>query len=346
MLKILSLQRESNVSLGVPSLSVSARITELLEFLKSMNSLDYISLSESEEVCIEALKWADILVLNKHHSVRALNLVEQAQALKKKIIYDVDDWIFGYPSYSGGQSVVDDKVKNIEKIISMSNVVTVANEELYKRLRGRIPSTRLLPNGIWIQKYMDLNFQSKHIAGKDLKIAFTNADYIKLNSAKGQFLAALQVYFLKHKKATLDFYGDSFPEIYTLPFLNYTHRLPYDVFLKTLINGRYTFSITPLGGEEDQESLEFNSCKNPFKYLNYGLAGIPGIYSRSPIYEKCIINGHNGLLIDNNYEDWILAMEELGANAALRNRISNAAFIDIRDNYNIIKVADIFMDIL
>jgi len=94
-------------------------------------------------------------------------------------------------------------------------------------------------------------------------------------------------------------------------------------------------SITPLGADEDPAAAEFNACKNPFKYLNYGTAGIPGIYSASPIYTGCIRTRETGLIVDNTLESWTTALEQLAFDSAMRSRMREAAFADITENHHI-----------
>lgn len=345
-MKIFALQRQSHVAEGVASLSVSARITEVLEYMQYTSSdVQFVSLPEEHDLCRGALLWADTLILSKHSSLNAIALAEVAKKLGKKIIYDIDDWIFSFPSYSGG-SGQNDKVENIRSLLSLSDVITVANEVLYRRLINTYPNLKLVPNGMWVEKYQRL--AGEVLANEDIrpKIVFTNADLIKMESGKDSLFSALQVFFSKHQNYSLDFFGDPFPEIPSLPFLHFTNRMPYDSYMRALIRGRYDFSITPLGAAEDKESLSFNECKNPFKYLNYGAARVPGIYSSSSIYTNCVEDGINGLLVDNDYHSWLGALELLASNHSLREKIRNNAFDDVMKNYHIRFSADALLEVL
>jgi len=105
--------------------------------------------------------------------------------------------------------------------------------------------------------------------------------------------------------------------------------------MRSLIAGGYLFSISPLGAEEDAESIEFNESKNPFKYLNYGAAKVPGIYSQSSIYKKCITDGVNGLLVENSYESWLKALNTLAFDRELRSVIRTNAYNDVKERYHI-----------
>jgi glycosyltransferase involved in cell wall biosynthesis len=105
--------------------------------------------------------------------------------------------------------------------------------------------------------------------------------------------------------------------------------------MRALVSGQYQFAITPLGSSEDQEAAEFNACKNPFKYLNYGAAQVPGIYSHAPIYENSVAQGQTGLLVTNDFTAWVDALETLARDAALRATIRKNAFEDVADRHHV-----------
>jgi glycosyltransferase involved in cell wall biosynthesis len=333
MIKTLALQRESHVAFGVPSLSVAARITEVLEYLESRGQVSFTAISESDEIAGAGVDWADVLILSKHSSPQALALVKRARARGVKVIYDIDDWIFSFPKYSGGQAHRD-RLGLIHELISLSDVVTVANTTLMSKVRPFVPEPVLVPNGMWVEKYLTPD-QPAGLEASPPRIVFTNADFLKMQSAKDMLLTALQVFFLRNPEYVLDFYGDPFPEMFSLPFLHFTNRMPYAEYMRALVSGQYQFAITPLGSSEDQEAAEFNACKNPFKYLNYGAAQVPGIYSHAPIYENSVAQGQTGLLVTNDFTAWVDALETLARDAALRATIRKNAFEDVADRHHV-----------
>ncbi len=94
----------------------------------------------------------------------------------------------------------------------------------------------------------------------------------------------------------------------------------YDVFWRWMnANVFWDFAIAPL------EKNEFTKCKSDIKFLDYSALGIPGIYTRFDPYEKTIINGKTGLLVDNDTESWISALEQLIRDADLRKNLANNA---------------------
>jgi processive 1,2-diacylglycerol beta-glucosyltransferase len=343
-LRILALQRESHVARGVPSLSVAARITEMLDYLQYHDKLEYISVDEHAPEVFNALEWAEVLIMSKHASLAALALARQARRTGKKVVYDFDDWIFSFPKYSGGMKHKD-KTPLIQEILSHCTHITVANLELQIKLRSLVGDTVLLPNGMWIEKYRPNGIDDFHIPRTN-RIVFTNADFIKLNAAKELFLTALQIFFLKHPFLVMDFYGDPFPELVSLPFIHFIHRIPYDQYIRSLTSNRYLFAITPLGADEDPEASSFNECKNPFKYLNYAVAGTPGLYSSSPVYKNVIENGKTGLIVENTLNDWTAALEMFLCEPLLRRQIIAQSMADVSSQFHIKAAGEIFLDLL
>ncbi len=331
--RVLVLHRESLVAPGVPSLSVSARVTEVLDYLEHETGIEPFSVSESDECVERAIAWADVIMLSKHRTKRALELVQLAKRLGKGVIYDIDDWIFSFPSYSGGSGEGQEN-KTIE-IISLCDFVTIANAELMRRVPAIIPDARLvyLPNGMWIERYAPQNKVASSPESSK-RIIFTNADFLKVQESKDAILSALNVFFMRHPDYSLDFFGDPFPEMFSLPFMHFTNRMPYQDYMRTIVSGGYIFAITPLGADEDVASREFNACKNPFKYINYGVAKIPGIYSAADIYTGCVKNMETGILVENTYEAWLSAMEMYVEDGELRKKVSNAAYKDVSKNFN------------
>lgn len=343
-IRVAVIQRNSLVAEDVFSLSVSVRIIEALAYLESQSVLEYLTFMEDDPNAEKLIDWAQIILLNKHSSLRAYELVQYASSLKTPIIYDVDDWIFSFPDYSahglnkGANFTLD--------IIGLSNVLTVANNELLKKVPFEIPGITpvLVPNGIWVERHIEHLKTVVDLKTESNQILFTNADFLKFKNAKSEILTALQVFFKNHPEYTLNFFGDPFPEMFSLPFLHFTKRMSYVEYMNCIIAGGYKFAICPLGGKEDEDSSQFNSCKNPFKYINYGLAKIPCIYSKSDIYMNSVTDLETGLLVDNNYDSWSNALELFSRDTDLRHRVGLNSYEDIKLKYHIKNGAKILLN--
>jgi len=58
--------------------------------LRDTQKVEYIVVSERDEIVENALKWGDVLILSKHSSSEALNLVYKAIKRGVLVIYDID----------------------------------------------------------------------------------------------------------------------------------------------------------------------------------------------------------------------------------------------------------------
>ena len=77
-----------------------------------------------------------------------------------------------------------------------------------------------------------------------------------------------------------------------------------------------------------------NRCKTNNKYREYAAHGIAGIYSKLPPYEN-VENEKTGLVIENDNEQWYLAMKKLITDCDLRNEIIVNAATDTAKNYSL-----------
>ncbi len=330
-LRALVIQRQSHVSQTPFARSVAARITEALDYLFRQGRMTWEEKDENQTRG-EDFDGKQVVFFNKHASLNSVEIAREAKRRGIFILYDLDDWIVDFPGYSGASRQTTPERKNcFYEHLALADGYAVANEVLYQELKKDRPDLILVPNGFFAEKYVP----SLSAEGEIPRMVFSNADQLKVQRFKEDFIRLLNAFLLRHPEIELDFYGDPFPEMASIVRLNNMGSLPYDEHKRRLAARKYSFAIVPLGGREDQESLFFNSCKNPFKYLEYGGLGIPGIYSRSPIYEKVVRGGETGLLVENTLPDWEAALEKIAGDRNLREHIRRTAYRDVIENHSI-----------
>lgn len=79
------------------------------------------------------------------------------------------------------------------------------------------------------------------------------------------------------------------------------------------------FALAPL------RETPFNMVKSDIKFLDYALAGVPGIYSAVGPYGRSISDGVHGLLASDDPEAWLEAMTRLAADPGLRESLREGA---------------------
>jgi glycosyltransferase involved in cell wall biosynthesis len=144
------------------------------------------------------------------------------------------------------------------------------------------------------------------------------------------------VQFLEiHPEVEIDFWGDKFPEMHNIPRLINNGFEANQVYKRKIRDRCYWFAVVPLGGEEDPDTLFFNSCKSCIKYIDFGSLGIPGIYSDTPVYSNVIQDGETGILVKNQGDNWLKTMEALYHSRELRQEIRTNAYNDCVRNHGL-----------
>ncbi len=78
---------------------------------------------------------------------------------------------------------------------------------------------------------------------------------------------------------------------------------------------QWDFAIAPL------KRSAFSDCKSDLKMLDYGILGIPGIFSAVPSYADTVHHEENGLLATNDEESWYHALTRMTEDDVLRERL-------------------------
>lgn len=340
--RLLIVQRVSLSHSTHMSRSIGARFGPLLNYMKRHELIEWYEKSESE-IKLTDIKHFNAILLNKHTSKKGIELIEMAKNIGVQTIYDLDDWILDLPSYSV-TTIGDDIIANIIEMLRLSDIVTVSNKILKNKLKFIRNDVVVLKNGFDHYDFPiePLNYKEAIIP----KILFSNTDGIKLVNFKKQFIDQLIVFLNQYPDVQLDFWGDKFPEVKQIPRVVQRGFVPNKSYKHSIMEEGYWFAIVPLGGAEDPEHLFFNSCKSCIKYIDYGSLCIPGIYSNTPVYADVIKSRINGILINNEGDNWYNSMVELYGDFKLRQLIRDNAYKDCVEKFGLENSAKIIMNIL
>ena len=97
------------------------------------------------------------------------------------------------------------------------------------------------------------------------------------------------------------------------------HPMNWETFLLDTGNRSIDLFLAPLF------STSFNLSRSPVKFLDAVRLRSVGIYSNCDPYSDFITNNVDGLLLPNDHEIWIEAIERLLANQEQRIRIINSS---------------------
>jgi glycosyltransferase involved in cell wall biosynthesis len=340
--RLLVVQRISLSHDRLMSRSIAARFGPLLTYMATHGMIEWEAIVESD-VTIGQLRRFDAVLFNKHSSNRAVDVMRMANDLGLKTIYDMDDWIIDLPMYSV-TDLNDDLLANITWLIRQASVATVSNEILRAKLQRIRPSAVVIRNGFDHDAIPSAAQEWQEAVPR--KILFSNTDGIKLVQFRKGFFNVLVDFLNRHQEVTLEFWGDGFPEMSQIPRFVAKGFLENAAYKCAIRDAGYMFSVVPLGGREDKETLFFNSCKSCIKYIDYGSLGIPGIYSRSPVYEEAVTDHVTGLLVHNTADEWATAMQEMYDRAELRDSLRLNAHQDTHRRFGLDEPARTFINLL
>ena len=106
-----------------------------------------------------------------------------------------------------------------------------------------------------------------------------------------------------------------------LPRVRILHPMRWDSYLAETGLGRCDLLLTPL--------LEnaVNAARAPVKFIDAARCGAAGLYSNRPPYRGFIRHGVDGLLLDDQHQVWLEAIEGLIQDPQSRHRLAHAGRI-------------------
>ncbi len=341
-LNIVIINRTSVVSGSPLSRSVEERLYEPMLYLKNRGLLNFQIFSESEWRSIKFEGLSHIL-LNRAHNKDSLDIAREGKRLNIKLINDLDDIPVYFP-------VTDKAYLNFEKqnffhrILQEVDVITCSTHKIQEWVKRTYP---LKENSV-IQTGFDFSRidqkTKKPIEFHHKTILFTNAGSIKLGSFGIKWLKVLEEVLLAHGWK-LGVFADTISEFPKKIPLDYYGSVPWFEH-KTKINHAFPLAIVPLASNEDVDHLLYSQYKTPVKYFINGGLGVPTIYSKSPIYESCITENVNGVLVENDVNSWRNALDKLIVNSELRTLIAKNAETDVRLKNDISTTAAAWLSLL
>ncbi|PKN94134.1 MAG: hypothetical protein CVU44_06955 [Chloroflexi bacterium HGW-Chloroflexi-6] len=258
--------------------------------------------------------------------LKAKSLVNDIRRAGAKFIYALDDNYFDLDISTLDWKPSDEMFQVVEYFITTADAVLVTTDNLKERLSAynsmifvvkNALDERLLPPPVEHHKPAGdpiiMGYMGTFTHDGDLKIILPAVQaIIKEYSGKVEF----QILGVTHK-------ADSRQILASLPAtiipLN-PAIVPYDKFIPWFhANIHWDIGLCPLN------DTPFTRSKSDIKHLDYGAAGIAGIYSRVPAYEDTVHHLQTGYLAGNTAEEWVDGFRVLIADSVLRNSIAHNA---------------------
>jgi GT2 family glycosyltransferase/MoaA/NifB/PqqE/SkfB family radical SAM enzyme len=276
----------------------------------------------------EIAKQADIIVLARFFPCReTADVIERLFALGKPVVYDIDDLLTALPGNNPFKKQADEATPFIVDVAKRAALVTVSNQELQQEMLAFNQNVTTLPN------LLDQTLWGRVLHAKDSDRSivigyaggFTHAEDLHIIEE-----ALLSIAGKFGSRVTFRFFGCVSDRLRAIPKSEYLEAsASYGMYAMKLSHAGFDIALAPLVDNR------FNSCKSNIKWLEYSACGCAGIYSDIPPYNSCIEHGSTGLLVENNTEKWVAAIERLITDTELRHSIAGNSRREVMARYTL-----------
>lgn len=307
-----------------PSASRHWRLETPFKYLNRTGKFDARIIDGGIEESV--IKWADIIILQGCVNKEGIALIHAYQQQHgKKLIVEQDDKIKvekENPNLKHHEMTQASDV--IEITMGIADMVTTTTKYLARRLQKINDNVVVLPN------YLDMevwDLEPKHMNTSDrLRIGWAGS-LTHMEDLKS--IAPVIRKILKDFPNTeLVLVGEPrAAELFEGYRVECMLGVPFEAWPKKLHSLRLDIGIAPL------RSTSFNKCKSNIKFLEYSIAKIPGVYSKT-VYGYNKIEPRRGIIAYNK-EQWYLALRNLVFSENLRHDIRSNCHSFVSSWFNI-----------
>lgn len=253
-----------------------------------------------------------------------LSILQSIRGQGTKIIYEIDDDLLSINLLTVKQKMW------LRQMVRFADGVIVSTQALAERLAGLNPYIEIVENAL-----------DERLFQQNREIKLKETDGVVVFGYMGTFSHLDDLMSIIHPlRKVLERYRDQvrfeilgvgdrkmLETVFTgLPvkFLQVPAQFVlYEKFTDWMQeNLRWEFGIAPL-----VDSV-FTKSKSDIKFLDYGVQGIPGIFSDVPAYNKTLKHSLNGLLANDTYS-WEICLEKLILDEPFRTKLAKQAHNDI-----------------
>jgi GT2 family glycosyltransferase len=283
-----------------PTGSSYNRIILPLQKLFVKTNVDWISMDYEHLFCCNY----NVLIIQRNvikDIYKAKRIVEFCRSENIKLVFEIDDLIFE-------NNILDPYEKEaVIYLLKESHLVITSTKKLAEEIKCHNCNVKVIGN--YIDKEVWLYNDKLTKKSSTIKFVFfgTPSHDKDINMIKN----ALEKINKKYDRKI------EFHHIGLKIALGKKIDIDYDAypnFVKSIIkNFDWDFAIAPL------EDKIFDNCKSDLKFLEYSMLGLPGIYSNVIPYKESIINNKEGLIVNNDDQEWIDAIEKYINNCKMRD---------------------------
>ncbi len=287
---------------------------------------------EQEPDTIDAAIIERLVFEQKFGMQDALTMLAHFEKRDVPIIYTIDDNLLDLNRDPGIWHFPTEEQRAVLRLFATrASGIIVSTDELADRLSGLNNNIVVVPNQIDERHFTQPPARQ---AGDKVEIGYMGSathlqDVLMILQPLREFLydnrdtVELELVGVASANHIQGMFGD-LPVKHTLVPKAYA---PYPKFAGWMLeNVQWDFAIAPLARNS------FSDCKSDLKILDYGILGIPGIFSDVPSYHSTIRHGENGMLAANEPQAWRDTLQTLTDDAGLRAKLSDAISDEVWSN--------------
>ncbi len=252
----------------------------------------------------------------------AAALIKQIQSNGAKLLYQLDDDLFSLPltpSFTAAQHEAVEVFARGADALLVSTATLAERVAAYNRrihiVANALDERLLVPHSgqrssLFADSPVVIGYMGTMTHDRDLALVF---DALREVSTATTVPLELQIIGVARET-------DTWMKLRSLPFpvrMIEPPTVEYPHFLSWFTgNVHWDIGLAPL------QDTPFNRCKSDVKFLDYSAAGIPGIFSRGPVYTPSVEDGVTGLLVDASVAEWRHALLSLITHSELRRELA------------------------
>jgi hypothetical protein len=273
------------------------------------------------------IAWCDVVVFCRACQISDLRWLYAAKRRHKRVIYDIDDNFEEIPLTTrlGVFHRAFFRLHVVRRFYALADITRVYSPRMQQLAQQHGARVRLE------RSYFDASIIAGRVAQRRegmIRIAYPSGRIDEPQLERMLYEAMRQVLLRYSGRVELHLWRKLPRPLLGVPgVVLHRDEKGYKKFVRDFHDLGCDIGVAPLLDEP------FYHSKTNTKYRELGGCGVAGVYSNTAPYVDCVVDGRNGLLVDNTVEAWVGGITRLIDEPDLGADIARRARLDVLSNY-------------